>query len=203
MRRTRRCATWCGHARLRQWKQQLHGRYTIIDGALKSVQLAEDISAFCEARRPSMRQRSFDRISPWLAPAGVTLEGVRLDGKAPVAVRSILKPRVAVAADPDDLSLAQNCITVNYFVIGSLEQGGAHHGEGLWTLEIPDRALAWLGDSWLLGSSPPPSAILRGRRASAGHGMGAGDARDPVRTQRHALARSASLSWAAALPERC
>jgi hypothetical protein len=128
--------------RLRQWKMELHERYEVINRALNERALVTDVEGFCQSRSPTIkRQRAFDGISRLLAPAGVTLEGVRLDGKAPIAVWSLLKPRSSVALDPDDPANAQNCISVNYFIIGSFERGIAHCGDGLWTLAIPDHAM--------------------------------------------------------------
>jgi hypothetical protein len=48
-----------------------------------------------------------------------------------------------VAVDPDDPSDAQNCITVNYVIAGDID-GIPYQADGLWTLEIPDHALAQL-----------------------------------------------------------
>jgi hypothetical protein len=64
------------------------------------------------------------------------LEGLRLEGKHPLAVWSILKPReaFAVGALPES-GKAQDCVTVNYVLAGAVL------GEGLWSLEVPDHAL--------------------------------------------------------------
>jgi hypothetical protein len=99
------------------------------------------------------RQRAFAKIAKRIATTGATLEGIRLDGRSPCAVWSILKPRVSVRIEPDDPSDAQNCISVNYIYVGDLD-GIPHRADGLWTLEIPDHALGRL-----LHRSPADPAV--------------------------------------------
>jgi hypothetical protein len=132
--------------RLRQWKADLSRSYRIVDHLLakQSAAVVADLRAFCFRGSSTGRQRAFSRISRMLASAGATLEGVRREGKAPIAVWSILKPRESVTFKPDDASDAQNCISVNYVVIGRLVNEETRWGDGLWTLEIPDHALGRL-----------------------------------------------------------
>lgn len=132
--------------RLRQWKADLSRSYRIVDHLLakQSAAVVADLRAFCFRGSSTGRQRAFARISRMLASAGATLEGVRREGKAPIAVWSILKPRESVTFKPDDASDAQNCVTVNYVVVARLFEGMAHVGDGMWTLEIPDHALGRL-----------------------------------------------------------
>jgi hypothetical protein len=93
------------------------------------------------------RRLAFAKIRKALG-AGVTAESVSLDKRGQCfAVWSILKPRdaVVVKANPDmseseRASLAQECVTVNYVVVGVVE-GMVKVAEGLWTLEVPDYAL--------------------------------------------------------------
>jgi hypothetical protein len=127
--------------RLRQFKMELAKRYgrleRLIDAPTGLVDDANDI-----AMRSSVmgRQRAFDRVRRALAVTGAALEGVRLDGGDPIAIWSILRPRIAVAVDPDDPAKAQDCITVNYILAGRLPDDVHRLGEGLWTLELPDHA---------------------------------------------------------------
>jgi hypothetical protein len=79
------------------------------------------------------------------------LEATYLNGK--LALLSILKPRNAVAVEisgdrsaSERASLQQDCVTVNYFVVGKIPslsraRNELELAEGLWTLEIPDHAL--------------------------------------------------------------
>jgi hypothetical protein len=74
---------------------------------------------------------------------GVTLEGLRLDGGAPLAVWSILKPRDSVREDDGGTPVGQPCVCVDYLLAGVVPDvlGGVGLAEGLWTLELPDHAL--------------------------------------------------------------
>jgi hypothetical protein len=103
------------------------------------------------------RRRAFDKLARLLGP-GVVLEGLRLDGKQPLALWSILKPRVAVTVDaPPESGLAQDCVTVDYILAGIMPDapnGGI--ATGSWSLEVPDHALGrCIQRSGLL-----PSAII-------------------------------------------
>lgn len=142
--------------RLRQWKIALADRYRIVDRCMAGHALIADIKALCARGSRTGRQRAFTRINHALTTAGATLEGQRLDGKHPLAVWSILAPRDSVTVAPDDPSDAQNCVTVNYVLIGILDQGMAHRANGLWTLDIPDHALGRL----LHRSASDPAASI-------------------------------------------
>jgi hypothetical protein len=79
---------------------------------------------------------------------------VRFDGRAPVAVWSILKPRTSVMLN--DPSEAQNCVTVNHFAIGAFDGGMGERGG---RLKFP--TMRW--DGYCTGArlirraaSPPP-----------------------------------------------
>lgn len=131
---------------LRQWKKKLARDYANFDAACHRLQksaLALVAVDMVKSGRVG-RQRAFEKISRALGP-GVTLEAKLLDVKAVRAVWSILKPRESVTCDipPDDQqreSLFQDCVTVNYFIAGSMP-GMIGVAEGLWTLEVPDHAL--------------------------------------------------------------
>jgi hypothetical protein len=140
-----------GHAetrgRLRLWKQKLAKSYTIFDDACNELMannmpLVADM-VFCSR---TGRKRAFDKINKSFGP-GVTLESVNLGkNNRSLAIWSILKPRgpVAIATEAasrqERVSLMQNCVTVNYIVIGCI-MDRVQVGEGLWTLEVPDHAL--------------------------------------------------------------
>jgi hypothetical protein len=131
--------------RLRQWKADLSRSYRIVDRLLdEQGPLVADLQAFCLRGSLAGRQRAFSRIGRIFTSAGATLEGVRIDGKAPIAVWSLLKPRESVTFEPEGAADAQDCITVNYVVVGRIDEGVTKWGDGLWTLEIPDHALGRL-----------------------------------------------------------
>jgi 5-enolpyruvylshikimate-3-phosphate synthase len=77
--------------RLRQWKAELNKGYGVVGRLLDGQGALADREAFCLRGSPTGRQRAFSRISRTLASAGATLEGVRIDGRAPIAVWSMLK----------------------------------------------------------------------------------------------------------------
>jgi hypothetical protein len=136
--------------RLRQWKKKLAHDYTLFDAAFRELQdgksfhLAEDMVQCTRVGR----QRAFDRINRSFGP-GATLESARLGrNNRSMAIWSILKPRdaTAMAAYTADMSetergsLLQDCVTVNYVVVGCVSST-VLVAEGLWTLEVPDHAL--------------------------------------------------------------
>jgi hypothetical protein len=129
--------------RLRQWKTALAVNYRRLDRLFTSGALNTHVVELCSRSSSTGRQRAFAKVAKRIATTGATLDGVRLDGRAPCAVWSILKPRDSVAVDPDDPSDPQNCITVNYVYLGDVD-GVPHQADGLWTLEIPDHALGRL-----------------------------------------------------------
>jgi hypothetical protein len=127
--------------KLRLWKQALTRRYRTFDRAYQNHALLRPLIARMVKRGSAGRRRAFGRIVKALGP-GVTLEGVRLDGKYPLAVWSILRPRTSVTVDaPVETGLMQDCVAVNYVLAGVLPPGMVGTAEGLWSLEIPDHAL--------------------------------------------------------------
>jgi hypothetical protein len=128
-------------ARLRAWKEKLALDYASFGRALDEV-----------PRLLALRNMGAGRCERALAEiqravgSGPVLERARLDGEHPYTVWSIMKPRGSVVIEPSKVSeaeralLAQDCVTVNYFVAGWLpDRIGVQ--EGLWTLEVPDHAL--------------------------------------------------------------
>ena len=136
--------------RLRVWKQKLARDYATFDAAFRGMgddngNIRSDWPIELVRCPRAGRRRAFEKIKRALGP-GAVLEEVRLEkrGKA-YAVWSILKPRAAVtlaaaenASDEERASLAQDCVTLNYIVIGTSD---ILVTEGLWTLEVPDHAL--------------------------------------------------------------
>ena len=133
---------------LRQWKKKLAKDYAVLDGAITSLQSRSGMMVACDMVKSAKtgRKRAFESINKMLGP-GATLETVNLGRNSKsLAVWSILKPRDSVMVVTDDRSfshgeresLSQDCVTVNYVLIGRQEMFVC---EGLWTLEVPDHAL--------------------------------------------------------------
>jgi hypothetical protein len=142
--------------RLRRWKAQLRQRYRVIDRMAAAEQMSPDVVAFALRGSPTGRQRAFARLNSNLTTAGAVLHTVRYEGRSPIAVWAILKPRTSVAIETEDPRLTQDCITVNYILVGCLTANTAHRGDGLWSLEVPDHALGRL----LQRTAADPTAIL-------------------------------------------
>jgi hypothetical protein len=152
--------------RLREWKKQLARDYKVFDRAYSARSALRPLFDDLVNRGSHKgRRRAFAKIAPALG-SGPVLEGLRLDGDAPLALWSILKPRDSVTVGaPPETGLAQGCVTVNYVLAGVLPQWegdqvtGVMAGitEGLWTLEVPDHALGRA----MTRSGFLPDAIIR------------------------------------------
>jgi hypothetical protein len=131
---------------LRQWKIDLADKYKIINRTFGNRVFGRDVEDLCMRGSDKGRRRAFARINGILSSAGATQESVHLAGKRPMALWSTLKPRGCLTLNPkpDDPGHTQDCISVNYFLIGNTDYAIGLHGEGMWTLEIPDHALGRL-----------------------------------------------------------
>jgi hypothetical protein len=126
--------------KLRRWKGRARQRWHRFDrhyGSLNTIGAAQD---FLGRGSEKGRRRAFEKLRKTFANVAV-LEGVRIAGEYPIAVWSILRPREAVAVDSDDPGRRQDCVTINYLVVGVQGRG---LGDGLWTLEVTDHALGRL-----------------------------------------------------------
>jgi hypothetical protein len=138
--------------RLRVWKKQLAQHYAQFEAAyasLRNGKLKSVPQDLIKCTR-SGRERALTTIRRAIGP-GATFEATYLNGR--LALFSILKPRNSVACDiradvseSERASLLQDCITVNYFLIGQIPDALSNRdrielAEGLWTLEVPDHAL--------------------------------------------------------------
>jgi hypothetical protein len=146
--------------KLRLWKEAQAKRWRRFDRAYRN-----DAAFFPHIVRIMQsgavgRRRAFDKICKALGP-GVTLEGVRLEGKWPVAVFSILRPRhsVIIEMEEPDPAMMQNCVTVDYVVVGTIPgiYPNAGKADGFWSIEIPDHALGRAIER----SGMLPDAIIR------------------------------------------
>jgi hypothetical protein len=131
--------------RLSAWKEKLALDYASFGRGASALAQGEEPRELVTRNMGAGRERALAKILRAVG-SGPVLERARLDSKHPYAVWSILKPRAAVGIEPGEVgegeraSLAQDCITVNYFVAGWLpDRIGVQ--EGLWTLEVPDHAL--------------------------------------------------------------
>jgi hypothetical protein len=130
--------------KLRIWKNGLARQYRYIDRATKNPGLRV-ISRDMTLRNSMVgRRRAFDKLRKLLGNA-LTLELLHLKGNYPLALWTVLKPRVSVTDDP---ARSQDCVTVNYLIAGTLPlsigQLGFGFDDGLWSLEVPDHALGRL-----------------------------------------------------------
>ena len=132
---------------VRAWKAKLARDYAIFHTASKGLLdgKADLLKDMIRGSR-STRRSAFDTINKRFGP-GVKLEKVGLAnrGDNSVALWSILKSRDAVTAvfaentsEKERASLAQDCVTVDYILVGTSQGRVAN---GLWSLEIPDHAL--------------------------------------------------------------
>ena len=132
---------------LRVWKRAAAERYADYRRAAESKELLLVGQKMARSSSAAGRLRAFRRLRGLISKAH--LEAVSLAGKYPVAIWSVLKPREAVTVDNDDPSLQQDCVVIEYFVVGMLPNylGDRFHkvdsraNKGQWTLEVPDHAL--------------------------------------------------------------
>jgi hypothetical protein len=133
------------------WKRALQARYRRFERAFDSP-TTESATYDFYVKKAVGRRRAFDKFATPFRAAGAVLEGVRMDGREPLAIWSILCPRSSsVVEAPEDAtpaqeaSLMQNCVRVNYAVVGVVGDALAR-AEGGWTLEVTDHTLGRLLD---------------------------------------------------------
>lgn len=140
--------------RLRLWKAGLARRYATVEalcsGSIDTVSL---VGNFIHRSSEIGRRRGFERLRKILANSA-SLEGVRLSGKMPTAVWSVLKPRESVSVN-GSAAETQNCVTVNYLLISKVTDH--EFAEGLWSVEVPDHALGRLMQR---APATDPSAVV-------------------------------------------
>jgi len=125
---------------LRQFKQRLAKDYVTFDKGVHAFSKLSHLGNFIRRASIVGRQRAFDKIRRVLGP-GAYLEALRLDGKEPIALFSILNPRGPVIVGPKAThSDKQDCIAVDYIIVAQLD-GRATISNGLWSLYVPDHAL--------------------------------------------------------------
>jgi hypothetical protein len=128
---------------VRQWKTKLAHNYAIFNRVFSvygNGNLWAATEDFTQKHSVKGRRRALDKLISSFGP-GATLEQLRIEGKSPLAVWSILRPRESVATNAlPESGMAQDGVCVNYILAGRI-QGQPLLNEGLWTLEIPDHAL--------------------------------------------------------------
>jgi hypothetical protein len=133
--------------KVRTWKAAASRRFNQFDRVAFDFQ-TEAIGGMLLKKSGVGRARAFAKLHKRLAGAGAVLDRVKLDQTVPLAVWGTLKPReavtVEVAPDSVDPGAFQNCVVIEYLVMGQMLRGGrtgiGMHA-GLWTLEVPDHAL--------------------------------------------------------------
>jgi hypothetical protein len=105
---------------LRQWKEKLAQQYRQFDRAYCDDRTRSFGQDFVKRSSREGRRRALRKLARAFGP-GLTLEGLRLDGNHPMALWSILRPRESVAAGaPSESGLAQDCVTVDFLLVGWL-----------------------------------------------------------------------------------
>jgi hypothetical protein len=130
--------------RVRQLKKQLEADYATFDAVYRRWSADDGPLLDFVKKRGKGRQRAFDRLASQMLGIGARLEGARFEGKEPVALWAILKPRGAVLVKPEHPRNQQACITLNYFAVGALSSarsGRAGVAEGLWSLQFQIHSL--------------------------------------------------------------
>jgi hypothetical protein len=137
--------------KLRAWKKKLATDYAVFDIAFRSSKLYS-LAIDLAKRTRNGRESALHAIRQIVSP-GATFERTYSNGR--LALFSILKPRDPLAieisndiSESERASLAQNCVTVNYLLLGKMPGLIAGRlndiidvAEGFWTLEVPDHAL--------------------------------------------------------------
>jgi hypothetical protein len=126
--------------RRRFYKHKLAADYSAFDAIWKSITTTQVGDFMLKSAKG--RRRVFDRINAAVTRCGARLEALRLDGRRPLALWAILKPRGAVSVDPEEPRDGQSCVCVNYFAAGwRPDTPGGCVSEGLWSFEMTDHAL--------------------------------------------------------------
>jgi hypothetical protein len=119
--------------KVRAWKQKFAQDHAVFERGITMLHQTDIVLDFVK-RAGKGRDRALDKIQRALGP-GVTLERSSvLDGKPPHAVFSTMRPRGSVAVDvrgPDATtaevgSLMQDCVTVDYAVVGFIGSDAVH-----------------------------------------------------------------------------
>jgi hypothetical protein len=125
---------------LRAWQAAADGKWQRMEALCHSREFETAARDLALRGSRDGRTRAFAKLRRGFALCAF-LEGVRVDVAAPLAVRSVLSPRMAVAVNTDDPARQHDCV-VEYLLAGKLPDGTPANGyAGLWTLEVSDQAL--------------------------------------------------------------
>jgi hypothetical protein len=124
---------------LRLLKQQLAADYARLEALLPRLcVLAGEFVARGSAKG---RQRVFAKLDRLISPYA-SLSDLQLEQPTPLALWAVLRPREAVILNSDDPGEQQDCVAVNYLLVGAAKgPRWAGWADGLWTLEVSDHAL--------------------------------------------------------------
>jgi hypothetical protein len=125
--------------KLRQVKQELVILYSRLEREFPKLQtLAADFVARGSVKG---RVRAFTKLDRLLSRHAALCD-LNLEPPAPLALWAALKPRGAVLLNSEDPGQQQDCIAVNYLMVGAVKgPNSAGWADGLWTLEVSDHAL--------------------------------------------------------------
>jgi hypothetical protein len=128
--------------KLRQWKHAAVAKYRLCDQLLHDLEMKRQVNEFAMRGSEAGRRRAFQRIGALVRRFG-HLQEVRFTGRAPLALWAALAPRNAVTVNPATEGQKQDCVAVNYVLIGALAGPGIGGmiADGLWSIEISDHAL--------------------------------------------------------------
>jgi hypothetical protein len=128
--------------KLRQWKRAAAANYQLCDRLLHDPEMQRQVDEFAMRGSEAGRRRAFQRVT-MLVRRFAHLQEVRFTGRAPLALWAALTPRNAVTVNPATEGQKQDCVAVNYVLVGALAGPGRGGmiADGLWSVEISDHAL--------------------------------------------------------------
>jgi hypothetical protein len=128
--------------KLRQWKRTAAANYQLCDRLLHDPEMQRQVDEFAMRGSEAGRRRAFQRVNVLVQRFG-HLQEVRLTGRAPLALWAALTPRDAVTVNPATEGEKQDCVAINYVLVGALAGPGRGGmiADGLWSVEISDHAL--------------------------------------------------------------
>lgn len=129
--------------KLRTWKAAAAERYRQFNKVYDAPKLSNIIHEYVMRGSRTGKLRALDKICRWFGPVAVFQTASSC--KHPVACWLMLRPRRGVLVDPHSPSLAQDCVAVDYLIVGRYDGYDVlRRATGLWSLEFSDHALGRL-----------------------------------------------------------